>query len=265
MDIQYKICTKCKKEKPLSEFSKDKSKKDGLKFWCKSCDKQWRENNKDERKQYLKDNTEKIKQQQKQYYQQNKNKLVQYSKQYRKDNEKEKKQYEKQYNNRPALFDTYADQIKYAEKVKKSKKGHLEIKCTYCGKWFEPSNKQIKNRIQSLNGRMRGENRFYCSNTCKKECSIYYQSKYAKDQNKSATLREVQPKLRQMVFKRDNWTCIKCNSTESLHCHHITGIELNPIESADIDNCITLCKKCHKEVHKQKGCRYSDLRRNKCQ
>jgi len=32
-----KICTKCRKEKPLSEFSIDKKKKDGFRTSCKEC------------------------------------------------------------------------------------------------------------------------------------------------------------------------------------------------------------------------------------
>lgn len=34
----------------------------------------------------------------------------------------------------------------------------------------------------------------------------------------------------------------------------------NKILANDIDNCITLCKECHKLVHKQHGCRYVDLK-----
>jgi len=45
-----------------------------------------------------------------------------------------------------------------------------------------------------------------------------------------------------------------------LHCHHIDPVSQNPIESADIDNCITLCKECHKEVHKKDDCKYHELR-----
>ena len=35
--------------------------------------------------------------------------------------------------------------------------------------------------------------------------------------------------------------------------------KLNKMVSNDPDNCITLCKKCHKEIHSQDGCRYVDL------
>lgn len=35
--MEKKTCTKCKLEKPLSEFHKDKSEKDGYTFRCKDC------------------------------------------------------------------------------------------------------------------------------------------------------------------------------------------------------------------------------------
>ena len=114
-------------------------------------------------------------------------------------------------------------------------------------------NEVIKGKLDN------GEARFYCSQSCKSNCPIYNQKKYPKG-FKKATSREVQPELRQLVFERDNWTCIKCGATSNLHCHHMEGIKHNPIESCDIDMCITLCKSCHKEVHKQKDCRYTDLR-----
>ena len=33
-----KNCTKCKKQKPLEAFRKQRSTKDGLKYYCKECD-----------------------------------------------------------------------------------------------------------------------------------------------------------------------------------------------------------------------------------
>ena len=165
------------------------------------------------------------------------------------------------------LYDTYASQIEYAEEVRRcpDDKNILEVKCSYCGKWYIPKQTSIRSRIQSLNGNMMGENRLYCSTSCKKECPIYRKSKFSAEENNTKQYsREVQPELRQMVFERDNYTCQKCGNEKSLHCHHITGIELNPVESADIDNCITYCKKCHKKVHKQDGCKRSDMRRKKC-
>jgi hypothetical protein len=171
------------------------------------------------------------------------------------------------YSNNIPLYDTYAHQIEYAEQVRRNKedKNILEVKCTYCGKWYIPTVMNLYNRIQSLNGIKLGESRLYCSNSCKQECPIYKKSKYSSEESNSKQYsRKVQPELRQLVFERDDWTCQKCRSKKNLHCHHITGIEINPIESADVDNCVTLCKSCHKEVHSQEGCGYNDYRRKKC-
>jgi len=36
--MKTKICRKCKKEKKVDEFYKNKSKKDGLSYYCKKCE-----------------------------------------------------------------------------------------------------------------------------------------------------------------------------------------------------------------------------------
>jgi len=36
-----KPCTKCKTKKPLSEFPKDNTRKDGLSYYCKDCRNSW--------------------------------------------------------------------------------------------------------------------------------------------------------------------------------------------------------------------------------
>jgi hypothetical protein len=160
------------------------------------------------------------------------------------------------------LYDTYAHQIEYAEQVRRNKEDSniLEVKCTYCGKWHIPKRTDIWSRVRSLNGKQGGEGRLYCSNECKQECPIYGKVKYSTEENNTKKYsREVQPELRQLVFKRDKYTCQKCGSKKSLHCHHIEGIRWEPLESADIDKCITYCKHCHKEVHGKDGCRTVDM------
>lgn len=51
-----KVCSKCKIEKDLSEFRKDKTRKDGMSFWCKVCMKKtiydWHHKNIDHVKEY---------------------------------------------------------------------------------------------------------------------------------------------------------------------------------------------------------------------
>lgn len=59
-----KTCTRCKEEKPLSEFHKDSNKKDGHGKWCKICVYIYRQENK-----------EKIKAKEKEWYQNNKDRV----------------------------------------------------------------------------------------------------------------------------------------------------------------------------------------------
>jgi 5-methylcytosine-specific restriction endonuclease McrA len=165
-------------------------------------------------------------------------------------------------NNIP-IYQTYVQQLELYEDIRRSSydKNILEIRCTYCNKWYIPKLSHVQTRLKAIYGKIKGESRFYCSDGCKSNCDLYAQSKYPKGHKINKHSREVQPQLRKLVLERDNWTCQKCSSDKDLHCHHYEGIEINPVESADIDNCITLCKKCHNAVHKQDDC---NMRRNKC-
>ena len=160
-------------------------------------------------------------------------------------------------------YDLFVDRLEPIEQCRRNEEDSniLEVRCVYCGKWYIPSINQVSSRITNINSI--GGCHFYCSHGCKKACPIYMKTEKEllnSINGKPRLNREVQPELRQLVFLRDGYECQKCGSHESLHCHHITGVEQNPIESADVDNCITFCKACHKEVHKEIGCRYIDLR-----
>ncbi len=167
-------------------------------------------------------------------------------------------------------YNCYAKKISYAEKVRRNKddKHILEVKCAYCGEWYIPKSDFVHYRITCLNNLHRGEGRFYCSDKCKSECPIYNKTEWPEgfnQVNNYQSSREVQPELRQMRFEIDNYTCQKCNKHQSelqvgLHCHHLEGIRWEPLESADVDKVITLCKDCHLEVHKIEGCGYHDMK-----
>lgn len=66
-----KVCSKCKIEKSLELFPKDKSKKDGFFIQCKSCYKEYYEKNKEKVKEsvrkYKKENQDKVKKYNKEY------------------------------------------------------------------------------------------------------------------------------------------------------------------------------------------------------
>lgn len=57
-------------------------------------------------------------------------------------------------------------------------------------------------------------------------------------------------KWKEKVLERDNYTCQKCGSKEDLVAHHITHFADNVNLRFEEHNGITLCRACHKEVHK---------------
>ena len=171
----------------------------------------------------------------------------------------EKIRYTEYGNFQTVQYNTFVHQLEPIEQCKRnaSNPNIIEVKCTYCGKWYIPNRNDVKCRIQGI--KEHDTRRFYCSSSCKQECPIFGRiSKYKFQKGYSS--REVQPELRQLVFAHDNYTCCKCNNIKSLHCHHIDPVANNPIESADVDNCVTLCENCHKEIHKQTGCKYHELK-----
>ena len=163
------------------------------------------------------------------------------------------------------LYSTFGDKLSLCNSVlpiKKDKLVVLGVTCVYCGKTYTPRLSEVIRRVAAVNGSAKGEQNFYCSHNCKKACPTFGQRLYPKG-FKLATSREVQPGLRKLVLKRDNYRCQKCDKGPEevqLHCHHIDPVINNPIESADLDNCITLCKNCHKEVHKLPNCTYYELK-----
>lgn len=55
--------------------------------------------------------------------------------------------------------------------------------------------------------------------------------------------------FRKRVFERDNYTCQKCSIRgANLHADHIKPWAEYPEERFSLDNCRTLCRKCHYEV-----------------
>lgn len=88
--MKIKICTRCKIEKPLSEFPKHKTMKDGYLNQCKECTKQikkeWDKNNKEYRKLY-----------QNKYYKEHEEEIKIYKKQYNVKWHEDNKEYNQQY------------------------------------------------------------------------------------------------------------------------------------------------------------------------
>jgi len=268
-----KLCSKCKYEKDSSEFHKDISKKDKLHTICKLCrknydkkvkhvyDKKWYNINRDKKlvytREYRKNNPDK----RKQYLINNKDLISKQEKEYRTNN----KDIRSNYLNSNTKYDLYVDKLTVDELPRLADDNvSLEVVCKYCGKYIIPTTKEILCRIGALNGHSDGDCFIYCSQGCKDSCPIFKKIKYPKGFKKT-TSREVNSIVRQMCFKRDNWECQICGLSQNevpLHCHHIEGYTKNPLIGNDIDNVITLCKMCHKKVHKLPECNYHELRCN---
>lgn len=57
---------------------------------------------------------------------------------------------------------------------------------------------------------------------------------------------------RKSVLERDDYTCQRCNKTESkLEVHHIKSFKHYLKSRTEVSNGITLCKECHKLEHRK--------------
>lgn len=84
--METKVCLKCKVEKELINFNKDKNKKDGLNIYCIDC-----------RKEYRKQNSQTINEYSKNYYSTNLHNQLKRKKTYRENNKDKIKNYSHNY------------------------------------------------------------------------------------------------------------------------------------------------------------------------
>lgn len=256
-------CKTCQSRiQPISNFCKKSRNPDGLDDRCRRCKTNaWNK--------YKAENSEYVKDYLKNYRDEHKDYAKEYQKEYTLKNKEQRKEYNKKLYHSPTSFDKYSLKLEGFDDIKNID-NILYVKCTYCGDWFAPTLSQVLSRIAAINGTAKSngtEARFYCHDNCKNECPIFGQVIHEKG-FKKATSRETNPILRQLVLERDNYTCQMCMKNKTvlvvgLHCHHIQGATQNPMLSNDPDNCITLCKNCHKIVHSKEGCTYHDLKCNK--
>lgn len=139
--------------------------------------------------------------------------------------------------------------------------GGKEYICIMCGKKFiNPPSKEKQGRAK------------FCCN----ECAIKYRSKYYVGENASNWKGGITPVVnayrtstkysnwRISCMARDNFTCQKCGAKGvMLNVHHIKSVKeifneynikmrddyMNCKELWDLNNGITLCEECHKEIH----------------
>ena len=235
---------------PVSNFNKNKSRKDGLQYYCKDCEHKTGE-------QYRNSNVDKNKKRHAIYH---------------KNNQKKCNATTLKNMNSPAKYDTWVDRLSPYEECQRDPDNPelLQVKCknSACQKWFTPTYQEANHRYDSINNVKSGERNFYCSDECKKTCAIYGQKTYLKGLSPRNNDRPGQAEFREMVIDRDGLICEKCGKTKEEYpdlvfvCHHIIPVKVDPIQSADIDNGIILCEDCHNWIHTNlPGCTYAELRK----
>ena len=244
-------CVKCKIVKDIKDFYKRKT-------ICKVCisvvAKIYYSKNQESRKEYART------------YRQKNNTLINIkTKEYYDKNKVKSSKANKKRAKKSALYSMFATKLAIYEEIKRSENDLLNVRCTEnaCQQWFVPTIRMVENRLRSLNNINCGDGRFYCSDNCKQDCIIYKQRTYPRGFNNDNS-RNSQREWAKAVKNRDDSQCVKCGSTENLRAHHIEGLNQNPLMSADIDIGITFCGVCHREVHKNVGCRYIDLQQETC-
>lgn len=96
----------------------------------------------------------------------------------------------------------------------------------------------------------------FCSKTCADENGLRYfgkdNNKYKGENARRKNRTSQHSRWATKVIQRDLYKCMRCNvsgEVATLQAHHIFPFELFPKKRNEIENGITLCSKCHWEVH----------------
>lgn len=124
-------------------------------------------------------------------------------------------------------------------------KQRVNTVCDYCGK-----------PISLIPWRVRMHKNHFCSVSCQRHFYAGERNNHWKGgvtpENQKAR-HSIEFKIwRAKVFQRDNFQCVRCGATGSLHPHHIKSFAEYPELRFDLSNGITLCKNCHILAHANK-------------
>jgi len=109
--------------------------------------------------------------------------------------------------------------------------------CGHCGGTFTTYDKKAK----------------FCSRRCARKNKTGPLSNAWKGgtslNNERAKASEKLTEWRNAVYLRDRWTCVFCGTKGKIHAHHKKPWATHPELRFDVDNGITLCIKCHGDMH----------------
>ena len=201
-----KECNICHKVKLVSEFSKNKSKIDGLQLKCKECTGQYG-------KEYREENKEKLSEQSKRYYEDNKERINEYQKQYRDNNKEIIKKRGKRYreNNKDKLKqyreDNKEKRNEYQKQYAKDNAKHIkEYKKEYAIKNKDKIRKYKREYYEKNIDKKKEYDKQYREDNKEKLLELrkqYYEDnkEYINEQNKQRRLEQIQKALQQIKIE----------------------------------------------------------------
>ena len=138
---------------------------------------------------------------------------------------------------------------------------NLEVKCYSCGKWHTQTIQNSRNKINSANGKLNGENNFYCSDECKNSCPVYrHNTKHVDprsilyvDKTEREFARSCQTDiLKQIQCETHGYNyCEKCGDIIDVELHHTLKVSEYGVNAISNSGHMLLCAGCHVELHNE--------------
>jgi hypothetical protein len=256
MQVETKVCSKCKRELPatIDYFYKQEKNKDGLRSNCKSCDKEYHEKNKvritKRAKEHYENNKKRINSENKKYREENRDKIItQRAKNYEVNKDKILAQNRKWCDNNKEQKTTYN---------KKWREEHRNEKCVYDKEYYEKNKEVVKKNAAEYrdanNEKIIESKRTYYQNN--RQNIIKQNSLYHKDNKEKYIIigQKRRAKKRQLpsTLTIQQWACIKqhfnnqcayCGKGAPLDQEHFIPLTKNG-EYA-LTNIIPACRNCN--------------------
>jgi len=184
----------------------------------------------------------------------------------------------KKYNNQFIKCNiSYINRIKDHETIRIDPNNQelIQVQCKLCKNWFNPTNLQIQNRVNAIDGNCGSigtENHLYCSEECKGLCPLYKtrvselitQQRLKNNNLNKEDFERMTQELRRYFLKLKNPDrCELCGEEfdqKDLILHHIIPVSIDYVSEADKGNIIFICQKCHNLSHQKDGCKNSQLK-----
>ena len=275
--METKQCSKCQEIKSYHEFYKQKRNKDGLTTICKVCinliRKEYYKNNKDKVKEYkareYQQNKERKLEQKHKYYQNNRQYILEKRKEYREKNEQKIKQYKKQHRQNNTELYKDIDKNNYQKRIQWYMDYKKTLKCEICGEdhyqtitFHHKNPKEKEYNIANIRSLGDKEKILLEISKCQIICDNCHRNIHS-DLNRKSCKRE--------KFIRDYKSSHPCkcgeNRSACLQFHHLdpktkikdigymqTHSKLFTLEQIkeEIDKCMVICGNCHKIEHSDK-------------